>query len=108
MRKNIRIVNPVSEHAYTSSKRALRFIKQGRAEWVERGVSIRFIDDHRKHVLAQQSVNATRYWYERAVNSGMARLVDLANLPMVAPAVALNFGKHKGASRYTFAATQGV
>jgi hypothetical protein len=108
VRKDIQIVNPVSEHGYTSSKRALRFIKQGRAVWVERGVSIRFIEDHHKHVLAQQSANATRYWYERAVCTGFARYAELANLPMVAPAAALGLGKRKGASRYTFLATQGL
>jgi hypothetical protein len=107
VRKDIRIVNPVSDHSFTSRKRALRFIKQRRAEWVEHGVSIRFIDGHRKHVLAQQSANATRYWYERAVWSGFARYAELANLPMVAPAVALGIGKRKGASRHTFLSTQG-
>jgi hypothetical protein len=108
MRKEIRIVNPVSDRGFTSCKRALRFIRKGRAEWVEHGVSIRFINGHRKHVLAQQSVNATRYWYERAVRSGFANYSDLANLPMVAPAVALGLGKRKGASRHTFVATQGL
>jgi hypothetical protein len=72
-----------SQTTASSRKRALRFIKQGRAEWVERGVSIRFIDGHRKHVLAQQSANATRYWYERAVWSDFAPYAELANLPMV-------------------------
>jgi hypothetical protein len=107
VRKDIRIVNPVSDHSFTSLKRALRFIKQGRAEWIESGVSIRFIDSNRKHVLAQQSVNATRYWYERAVQSGFARYPELANLPMVMPAVALGLGKRKGASRHTFLSSQG-
>ncbi|MBI1898129.1 MAG: hypothetical protein HYZ57_02760 [Acidobacteria bacterium] len=60
MRKDIRIVNPASDHGFTSLKRALRFLRQGRAEWVEHGVSIRFIKGDRKHLLAQQSVNATR------------------------------------------------
>ena len=108
MRKDIRIVNPVTEHAFTSLKRALRFIRRGRAEWVRQGTSIRFIDGHRKHVLAQQSVNATRYWYERAVWSGFAKYPELANLPMVAPAKALGLGKRKGASRHTFVAARGL
>ena len=101
------IVNPVSDHGFTSLKRALRFIRQQRAEWVQQGVSIRFINGDRKHLLAQQSVNATRYWYERAVYSGFARYAELANLPMVAPAVALGLGKRKGASRHMFLSTQG-
>ncbi len=108
MRKDIRILNPAADHRFTPLKRALRFIKQGRAEWVEHGISIRFIEGHRKHVLAQQSANATRYWCERAVCSGLARYAELANLPMISPAAALGLGKRKGASRYTFASTQGL
>lgn len=107
VRKDIRIVNPVSDHGFTSLKRALRFIKHGRAEWVKYGISIRFVNGHRKHVLAQQSVSTTRYWYERAVRTGFARYAELANLPMVAPAVALGLGNRKGASRRTFLSTQG-
>lgn len=107
MRKDIRITNPVSEHGFTSLKRAQRFIRQGRAEWVQEGISIRFVAAHPKHAAAQQSTNATRYWYERAVWSGFANYAELANLPMVAPAVALGLGKRKGASRHTFHATQG-
>src|SRR3954464_10188427 len=72
VRKDIRILNPVADHGFTSLKRALRFINQGRAEWVKHGVSIRFVNGNHKHASAQQSVNATRYWYERAVDSGIA------------------------------------
>jgi hypothetical protein len=52
-------------------------------------------------------VDATRYWYERAANTGMAQLAELANLPMIAPAVALGMGRRKGATKYTFLVTQG-
>jgi hypothetical protein len=107
MRKNIRIENPVSGCGFTSRNRAKRFVAQGRAEWVETGVSIRFIQADHRHGSAEKSVDATRYWYERAANSGMAQLADLANLPIITPAVALGIGRRKGASRHTFLVTQG-
>jgi hypothetical protein len=91
MRKNIRIENPVSGCGFTSKNRAKRFVAQGRAEWVQAGVSV----DH------------TRWSYDRAANTGMAQIAELANLPMISPAVALGFGRRKGASRSTFLATQG-
>jgi hypothetical protein len=107
MRKNIRIENPVSGCGFTSRNRAKRFVAQGRAEWAETGVSIRFIQSDHRHGSAEKSADATRYWYERAANTGMAQLAELANLPMIAPAVALGMGRCKGASRHTFLVTQG-
>ncbi len=107
MRKNIRIENPVSGCGFTSRNRAKRFVAQGRAEWVEPGVSIRFIPLDHRHTSAQASVDATRYWYERAAGSGMAGLTELANLPMIAPGMALGLGRRKGASRHTFLANSG-
>ena len=81
MRKNIRIENPVSECRFTSENRAKRFVAQGRAEWVELSVSIRFIQSDHRHGSAQKSVDHTRWSYDRAANTGMARMVELANLP---------------------------
>ena len=107
MRKNIRIENPVSGSGFTSKNRAKRFVAQGRAEWVEAGVSIRFVQSDHRHNSAQKSVDRTRWSYDRAAHTGMARIADLANLPMIAPAVALGIGRRKGASRHTFLATQG-
>ena len=107
MPKAIRIENPVSDCRFTSKNRAQRFVAQGRAEWVEPGVSIRFIQSDHRHCSAQKSLDATRYWYERAANTGMAGLTELANLPMVAPGMALGLGRRKGASRHTFLATEG-
>ena len=63
--------------------------------------------DHR-HRTAQESVDTTRYGYERAAHAGLAQLTELSNLPMVAPGVLLGFGKRKGASRHTFLANQGL
>jgi len=76
--------------------------------WVEPGVSIRFIQSDHRHRSAQKSADATRYWYERAVNSGMTRLEELANLPMVAPAVVLGLGRRKGAGGHIFRAIRGL
>jgi hypothetical protein len=53
-------------------------------------------------------VDATRYWYDRAANTGMAQVADLANLPMIAPAVFMGIGRRKGASRHTFLSTHGL
>jgi hypothetical protein len=99
MRKNIRIENPVAGCGFTSKNRAKRFVAQGRAEWVQAGVSIRFVQSDHRHSSAQKSQDQTRYWYERAANTGMAQLAEMANLPMVAPAVALGIGRRKGATR---------
>src|ERR1035441_8995157 len=99
MRKNIRIENPVSGCAFTSKNRAKRFVAQGRAEWVQVGVSIRFVQSDHRHGSAQKSVDHTRWSYDRAANTGMARIGDLVNLPMIAPAVVLGVGRRKGATR---------
>ena len=108
MRKHIRIDNPVSGPGFTSKNRARRFVAQGRAEWVQAGVSIRFVQSDHRHRSAQKSVDRTRYWYERAAHTGMATLAELANLPMIRPGVLLGFGKRKGAGRHTFLASQGL
>ena len=107
MRKNIQIENPVSGCGFTSKNRANRFVAQGRAEWVQAGVSIRFVQSDHRHTSAQTSVDATRWSYDRAAHTGMAGIAELANLPMIAPGVALGLGRRKGASRHTFLATEG-
>ena len=107
MRKNIRIENPVSGCGFTSKNRANRFVAQRRAEWVQAGVSIRFVQSDHRHTSAQKSVDATRWSYDRAAHTGMAGIAELANLPMIAPGVALGLGRRKGASRHTFLATEG-
>jgi hypothetical protein len=107
MRKDIRIENPVSGCGFTSKNRAKRFVAQVRAVWVQAGVSIRFVQSDHRHTSAQKSVDQTRWSYDRAAHSGMAGIAELANLPMIAPGVALGLGRRKGASRHTFLATQG-
>lgn len=104
--KAIKIENPVAGCGFTTKNRAKRFVAHGRAEWVVVGVSIRFVSSDHRHHAAQKSVDRTRREYDRAAASGMARIGDLANLPMIAPAVLLGLGKRKGASRHTFLATQ--
>ncbi len=102
MRKNIRIENPVSECGFTSQNRAKRFVAQGRAEWTKLGVAIRFVQSDHRHGSAQQSVDHTRWSYDRAVNNGLARIVELANLPMTRPAIFMGVGRRKGASGRVF------
>lgn len=97
-------MNPVAGCGFTTKNRARRFVAQGRAEWVDLGVSIRFIQSDHRHRSAQQSANAARYWYDRAAHTGLAKLSELANLPMISPGVLLGFGKRRGASRHTFLA----
>ncbi len=108
MRKHIRIENPVSGCGFTSKNRAQRFVAQERAVWVEPGVSIRFIQSDHRHGSAQKSADATRYWYQRAAHTGMAQLAELANLPMIAPGVALGVGRRKGATGHIFRAIRGL
>jgi hypothetical protein len=108
MRKSIRIENPVSGCGFTSKNRAKRFVAHGRAEWVQPGVSIRFVPLDHRHGSAKKSADHTRYWYERAANTGLAQLDEIANLPMFTPAVALGIGRRKGATRHTFLVTQGL
>jgi murein DD-endopeptidase MepM/ murein hydrolase activator NlpD len=110
VRKNIRIENPLSGSGFTSRNRAKRFVKHGLAEWVEFGISIRFIRNPRDHrdQSARQNVAAAPYWYERAAHEGIAKAAELANTPVVAPGVLLGLGKRKGASRHTFLAAKGI
>lgn len=107
LKKAIRIDNPVAGCGFTTKNRAQRFVAQERAEWIEPGVSIRFVAADHRHKAAQKSVDRTRRGYDRAACTGMAHLAELANLPVVAPAVLLGLGKRKGASRHTFLAIQG-
>ena len=108
MRKHIRIENPVSGCGFTSKNRAQRFVAQERAVWVEPGVSIRFTQSDHRHSSAQKSADATRYWYQRAAHTGMAQLAEMANLPMIAPGVALGVGRRKGATGHIFRAIRGL
>jgi hypothetical protein len=101
---------PVSDTGFTSKNRAQRFVTNGLVTWSEHGVSIRFLRDPRDHRdrSALKQAAATRCGYDRTSNCGMATLTELANLPMIAPAVVLGLGKRKGASRHTFVASQGL
>ncbi len=109
MRKNIRITNPVSGPGFTSLNRAKRFVKHRDAEWVQSGVSIRFLRNscNRREQSVSQNARLAPYWYDRASHEGIARIDALANTPVIAPARLLGLGKRKGASRHTFLATQG-
>jgi hypothetical protein len=106
VRKNIKIKNPLSGSGWTSARNAKRYAARGLAEWVVFGVSVRFLraDDHRRGAVLH-SVDATCCGYDRAAGSGMATMEQLANLPMVAPAVLMGFGRRKGATHGLFGAS---
>ena len=111
---DVRILNPASGRGYTSRKCAERYVRRGVARWVEDSNGrncIEFLADGAMPAVVaasvQRTVDATRYWYERAANTGMAQLSELAHLPMIRPALALGFGRRKGASKHTFLATEG-
>jgi hypothetical protein len=63
VRKNIRVENPLSGAGFTTRSRAKRFVARGLAEWIESGVSIRFLRDPRDHreSAARRQVDTTRY-----------------------------------------------
>lgn len=58
------------EPRFTTRNRARRFIRDGRAEWIEINVSIRFVPSHHAHKSAQVSehemlMGRTAYAYDR-------------------------------------------
>jgi hypothetical protein len=108
MQKPVRILNPVSNCHFTTRNRAHRFVKKGRAQWVEVDRLIRFVDSHSDHRSTKEFVDRTRGDYDRAASNGRASMRELANLPMTKPARFLNMGNRKGASRHTFLALRGL
>lgn len=107
MQKSVRILNPINDHHWANQNRARRYVKQGRAEWVRVGCSIRFISSDRRHREMKKTVDPTRVGYDIAAYEGMARLHEVSNLPMVLAGRALGLGQRKGATRHTFLAAQG-
>lgn len=94
---------------FTSKHQANRFVTRGLATWVQRGKSIRFVReaaDHRE-CSARSTAEKTQRGYDQASESGLARMDELANVPVMMPGVALGFGRRKGASRHTSVVTQG-
>ena len=81
MRKKIQILDQ-AEFRYTTRNRAGRFVRDGRATWVEPGVSIRFVADHHAHrsaVLRALAYDPTRLGYDRIDRSLTER--ELRGLP---------------------------
>ncbi len=107
---DVRILNPASGRGYTSRKCAERYVRRGIARWVkdERGRNcVEFLSGADRAATVAVSV-ARETAYDRAVRTGIAQIPDLANLPMIAPGVALGLGRRKGASRHTFVANSGT
>ena len=106
---DVQILNPASGRGYTSRKCAQRYVRRGVARWAKDSHGrdcLEFVTGSALAAMVAAAV-ARENAYDRAARTGMAGLTELANLPMVAPAVALGLGRRKGASRHTFLATQG-
>jgi hypothetical protein len=105
---DVRILNPASGRGYTSRKCAERCVGRCVARWVKDDSGrdcLEFISGGAvASIVAASVVRETAY--DRAAHTGMAQLAELANLPMIAPGVAMGFGRRKGASRHTFLATE--
>jgi hypothetical protein len=105
----VRILNPASGCGYTSRKCAERYVRRGMARWVKDDSGrdcLEFVaDGGMSRIIAASVTRETAY--DRAAHTGMATLSELANLPMVAPGVALGFGRRKGASKNVFLTNQG-
>ena len=110
MRKSIRIENPLSGCGFTLEESRQAVVKHGLAQWVEFGVSIRFVRDPRDHrdQSALQNVEVPPYCTSAPPMKALRLQRRLANTPVVASGILLGLGKRKGASRHTFLATQSI
>jgi hypothetical protein len=111
-RVDVRILNPVSGRGYTSRKCAHRYVQRGVARWVKDNsgrdcLEFVAIGSIAGVIAASVASVARETAYDYAAHFGIARLPELANLPMIAPGVALGMGRRKGATRNTFLVTQG-
>jgi hypothetical protein len=107
---DVRILNPAAGRGYTSRKCAERYVHRGVARWVKDSNGrncLEFVTSGPIAAIVAASV-VRETAYDRAAHTGMATLSELANLPMIAPGVALGFGRRKGASKNAFSASQGL
>src|ERR1051326_7517562 len=105
---DVRILNPASGRGYTSRKCALRYVRRGVARWVKDGSGrdcIEFVPFGPIAVIIAESVTRS-IAYDSAVQTGLAQIAALSNLPVVAPGILLGMGRRKGASRHTFLAAR--
>jgi len=106
---DVRILNPAAGCGYTSRKCAERYVRRGLARWVKDSGGrdcLEFVERGPIATIVAASV-ARETAYDRAAHTGMATLSELANLPMIAPGVALGFGRRKSASKDVFLTIQG-
>lgn len=81
----IKILNaPAGGHPCCGLKHAKRYVKQRRAIWVVRSVSIRMVESHHAHrkVVESLAERLSRRGYDVATNSGALRQKHLKRLPM--------------------------
>jgi len=112
-RVDVRILNPIAGRGYTSRKCATRYVQRGIARWAKDGHGrdcLEFLAEGFAAIVkasVKRVVDHTVLAYDRAASVGMARMGDLANLPMVAPGVLLGVGRNTGARRLSFTSPQG-
>jgi hypothetical protein len=105
----VRLIDSVSDCQFTSRKRALKFVKDNRADWVDdTHTALRFRKEHHTQVSSRISTTMRDLGYDRASGSGVARIGRLANTPVVAPGVLLGFGRNTGAHSSIFKAIRGL
>jgi hypothetical protein len=109
-RDTVQILNPQREcdANFTSRKRALGYVNDGRAEWASSArAAIRFIESHR----TQKSVKVATMkdlGYDRAAALGLSSSSSIANTPVIAPAVLLGVGNNTGARGSSFKMIRGL
>jgi hypothetical protein len=75
----VHIVNPTSGPGWTSNRRAVQYVRDGRARFVPGGIE--FIVGNLRHLAVVRMAEENEY--DRAAHSGFAPLEALRNLPMV-------------------------
>lgn len=94
----IRIANPAKEAGqYTSLKCALRYVARGRARWA----------DKKRTTIEFLKQDVSQLGYDRAADSGLAKMPALANTPVVAAGILLKRGRNTGATRGLFKMIRG-
>lgn len=85
--QKIRILHPGQRAGLTSVKQAKWYVRRGRAEWIESGVSIRFRVEHHQNTAAESSIRATervrQCGYDTNVRRDECTRNELKHLPFV-------------------------
>ncbi len=83
-KRRVRIVNPIPHGAWELGyDRAERYVRNGRAEWVQPQTSIRFNQSHPKHEAAMEHSRRTAQGYDGVY--GVMRRDEIRNIPVLFP-----------------------